>query len=194
MSLALEGFQVYGSDISRKEITFAQKEASRRGLNIEYQIADCKNLSKVFSQKFDAIIAMDNAMPHLLCEENFIVALKSIYNQLKDNGVFLASLRNYNEILKTKPINAYPPRRKYTSSATYTILKMWNWEGDICTSDQYVIEDTKNEHRIYYNTYKQWAITKETLLTICKKIPFRQIYWLSESDTNYYQPILCLVK
>ncbi len=194
MSLALEGFQVYGSDISHKEILFAKKEASRRGLDIEYQIADCKNLSETFSQKFDAIIAMDNAMPHLLSEKNFVAALKSIYNQLNDNGVFLASFRNYDEILKTKPISAYPPRRKYTSTATYTILKMWNWENDICTSDQYVIEDTKNDHRIYYNTYKQWAITKEALFAICKKIPFRQIYWLLESETNYYQPIVCLVK
>lgn len=194
MSLALEGFQVYGSDISHGEIAFAKKESIRRGLDIEYQVADCKKLKETFLQKFDAIIAMDNAMPHLLSEENFTVALKSIYDQLNDNGVFLASFRNYDEILKMKPTMAYPPRRKYTSSAVYTILKMWNWEEDICTSEQYVIEDTQNDHHIYYQTYKQWAVTKETIFAICNKTSFQKKYWLLESDTDYYQPILCLIK
>ena len=44
-------------------------------------------LSDTFAEKFDIVIAMDNALPHMLSSNDLEKAIKSIANQIKRNGI-----------------------------------------------------------------------------------------------------------
>lgn len=194
ISLALEGFVVTGSDLSQNELDFAIEEAKKRNLNIQFIQADCRYLENSINQKFDAIISIDSALPHLLTRENFLLAFQSIYNCLNEGGVFLSSYRDYDTLLKTKPNMAYPVRFNYENGIDYTILRKWSWEGEYIFSKQYVIADSPSESKLYTNVYKQWAITKNELLQIANETKYSECYWLSVEESGFTQPMLCLVK
>lgn len=195
ISLAKKSYIVYGSDISQKELDVAEKESKRLGLDINYYLADCRDLQSVFKDKFDAIISMDSALPHLLTESNFRLAFNSIYMQLNKGGVFLASFRDYENMIQNQTLWAYPPRYKKTEKKDIVVVRYFEWNDDICESHQYYIENDKNSFpKLYYNKYKQWAITKDKILNIIEGVPFSKCFWLLPSDTKFYQPILCAIK
>jgi 2-polyprenyl-3-methyl-5-hydroxy-6-metoxy-1,4-benzoquinol methylase len=194
ISLARSGYIVYGSDISQAELDIAIEETKSRNLQIEYRQADCRYLENVFSFQFDAIISIDNALSHLLSEYDYITAFKSIYDRLHVGGIFLASYRDYNSMLEKKPDWAYAPRVKWEGKKSYVTVRNFEWVDDICISHQYFIENDNGQTKLFYNTYKQWAITREKLSEFAKKLPFSKIEWLLPHETDFYQPILCLIK
>ena len=194
ISLSKEGLEVTGSDISKNELSFAKTEASKRSLNIDFQEADCRYLELVFRKKFDAIISIDNALPHLMTRENFILTFQSIYQRLNKGGIFLSSYRDYEDLLKTKPNMAYPVRFASENNKEYTIIRKWHWDGNIINSKQYVIVDEPSESKLLTSDFKQWAITKNELITIAEETKYSEIYWLLPEDSRFTQPLLCLIK
>lgn len=194
ISLAQEGFCVTGSDLSRNELNFAREEAKKRGLSVTFIQTDCRYLENSISQKFDAVISIDSALPHLLTRENFLLAFQSIYERLNLGGVFISSYRDYEALLKSKPLMAYPVRFNSEAGVDYTILRKWKWEGEYIFSKQYVIADSPSESKLYTNTYMQWAITKSELIELASKTKYSECYWLLPEESGFTQPVLCLVK
>ena len=195
ISLAKADLNVVGSDISSKELDIARKESEKRNLKIPYFVADCRKLEDTFKQQFDAIISIDSALNHLLCQEDITTALRSIYNRLFTGGIFIASFRDYDEMLKQKPIWAYPTRYHMTSNGSAIILRHLTWNNSICTSNQFYIDIPKDEQpKLFHNTYKQWAITRSELLSISRNVPFSKAFWLSPEESGFYQQIFCAIK
>lgn len=195
ISLAKVGLNVVGSDISSKELDIARKESENRNLRIPYFVADCRKLEDTFEQQFDAIISIDSALNHLLCQEDITTALRSIYDRLFTGGIFIASFRNYDEMLKQKPMWAYPTRYHITSSGSAIILRHLTWDDSICTSNQFYIDIPKDKQpKLFHNTYKQWAITRSELLSIACNVPFSKTFWLSPEESGFYQQVFCAIK
>jgi hypothetical protein len=69
-ALAMLGFTVEGSDISTGSIQRVRREASLRGLKAEFRNDDMRILSTAPRNAYDAVIAMDNALPHPQCDED----------------------------------------------------------------------------------------------------------------------------
>jgi len=78
LGLAGLGFEVTGSDISGAAINRAGEEAARRGIRLPCLIADLRSLP-VRSATFDAVIACDNAVPHLLSEDEIHQAFRDAF-------------------------------------------------------------------------------------------------------------------
>ena len=194
MALAKLGYQVTGSDISKGELQWAKSETLRRGLSVEYIYADCRNLEDYIEQQFDAVISIDSALPHLVSQENFLKAFKSIYNRLNCGGIFVSSYRDYAKLINQHPNMAYPVRFRKKDNNEYTILRRWDWDENIIYSRQYVIEETDTAARLLTAKYTQWAVTKEDLFPIAKDAGFTKRYWLLPEESGFSQPILCLVK
>lgn len=57
----------------------AGKEAAARGLDISFNIIDMRELSKKYDLAFDIVIAADNSIPHLLTDEDVLLALHEFY-------------------------------------------------------------------------------------------------------------------
>ena len=80
IGLACLGYSVTASDISSGEIAEAKARAKNNNVKIRFENADFCALSKTFTELFDIIIAMDNALPHMLSSEDLERAIKSIIN------------------------------------------------------------------------------------------------------------------
>ena len=66
IGIASLGYCVTASDISDGELAQARKRAEENGVTVSFANADFCALGDTFSEKFDIVIAMDNALPHML--------------------------------------------------------------------------------------------------------------------------------
>lgn len=102
ISLAIEGYNVTGSDISAGMLQKAKEKAIQFNLNVRLLESDFCQLEKSISERYDAVICMTNSLSHLLSERDIKRALSSMYDRLNCNGIILIELINYDELLKTK--------------------------------------------------------------------------------------------
>jgi SAM-dependent methyltransferase len=128
LGLAALGFQVTGSDISPGAVHRAGAEAARRGIRLPCVIADVRALP-VRSATFDAVIACDNALPHLLSEGEIHQALQECLRCLRPNGGCVISMRDY----QTPPSPGTVETRDYGdrtwSGRACRLSQIWRWHG-----------------------------------------------------------------
>jgi 2-polyprenyl-3-methyl-5-hydroxy-6-metoxy-1,4-benzoquinol methylase len=192
IGLAALGYRVTGSDISEMELSEARRRASGNGVQIPFVTADFRELSQVFREPFDLVIAMDNALPHMLSQEALRAAVQSITGQLRDGGIFVASIRDYDTLLRSKPPYS-PPYIHKTAKGQRVSFQTWDWEGDCYRLTQYIIDDEET-----LNTTKficQYRATRrEELTTLLHFFGCSQVQWLSPEESGFYQPIVIAKK
>src|SRR5207248_8412433 len=78
---------------------------------------------------FDAVIACDNALPHLQADADLRRAAENALAKLRSGGVFLASTRDYDEITKERP-RVTPPRVYDDPAGRRVVFQVWDWFAD----------------------------------------------------------------
>jgi 2-polyprenyl-3-methyl-5-hydroxy-6-metoxy-1,4-benzoquinol methylase len=104
LGLAKLGFRITGADVSARAVQRARSEAAAPKLHIPFYVADMRNLDEMPTAGFDAVICMDNTLPHLLCEADLTQAAGQFRTKLRIGGTFVASVRDYDEILSQHPV------------------------------------------------------------------------------------------
>ena len=188
IGLAALGYNVTASDISENAIAEAKKRAFDRGLRIQFEKADFCALSECFDAQFDIVIALDNALPHMLTRPDLESAVKSISAQTKENGIFVASIRDYDALLADKPPYS-PPYIHKTESGKRVSFQVWEWEGENYRLTQYIIDD-ECELKINKFECEYRATRRDELTGILYSSGFRHVVWLFPEATGFYQPIV----
>lgn len=188
IGIAELGYKVTASDISDGEIEEARARASNAGVDIRFVNADFCALSEVFSEKFDIVIAMDNALPHILTSKDLDRAVKSIASQIKGNGIFVGSIRDYDALLQDKPPYS-PPYIHETEKGKRISFQTWVWNDDRYKLTQYIIEDEEtleiNKFECEYRATRREELTALFIANGCK-----EVIWLFPEETGFYQPII----
>lgn len=188
IGLARLGYSVTASDISDGALDEARKRAEEAGLRICFEHADFCSLSDVFAEQFEIVMAMDNALPHMLSAQELGRAIRSIANRLKDNGLFIGSIRDYDALLQTKPPYS-PPYIHKTRDGQRVSFQTWQWEGEHYRLMQYIIDDgaelTVSKFACEYRATRREEITRLFLACGC-----REVKWLFPEETDFYQPIV----
>ncbi|MBQ4528021.1 MAG: class I SAM-dependent methyltransferase [Clostridia bacterium] len=187
IGLAKLGYNVTASDISEAELDEAKRRAKERDAKIDFKKADFRNLSNAHSKKFDIIIAMDNALPHMLTYHDLKSAIDSIINQLESGGVFVASIRDYDSLIETKPPYS-PPYIHKTQNGKRVSFQTWDWRDNHYKLTQYIIDDESdlnvNKFECEYRAFKREELTEMLLSTGC------EVKWIFPDKTLFYQPIV----
>jgi len=188
IGLAALGYRVTASDISDGALKEARQRAAANGVQIRFGHADFRALADTFSGRFDIVIAMDNALPHMLTGGALEAAVRSMIGQTKMNGLFVASIRDYDGLLPEKPAYTQPYIHK-TKKGQHVSFQTWDWEGDHYRFTQYIIDDeeTLEIHKFdcEYRAVRREELTKLLLAGGC-----RDVAWKLPEDTGWYQPIV----
>ena len=191
IGLASLGYSVSASDISTAELAEAQKRAGEKGVDIRFVREDFRTLDQVFSQTFDIVIAMDNALPHMLTKEDLASALRSIAERLSPGGIFVASIRDYDRLLLDKPPYS-PPYIHKTADGQRVSFQTWDWEGERYRLTQYIIEDGQTLQISKFPC--EYRATRRQELTMLLQESGCRVTWKFPEDTGFYQPILVAKK
>ena len=188
IGLAALGYDITASDFSDGVLAEARERAAKNHVQIPFANADFCALSATFSSPFDIIIAMDNALPHMLTSEALESAIRSIANQIADGGMFVASIRDYDKLLMDKPPYS-PPYIHDTPSGQRVSFQTWKWDGDTYRLIQYIVDDG-DTLEISKFTCEYRATRREELTSLLTANGCRQVTWLFPEETGFYQPIV----
>lgn len=188
IGLAALGYSVTGSDISDAELAQAKIRAEQNGVAVSFEHADFCALSETFSDCFDIVICMDNALPHMLTKSALESAVKSIVNQLAPDGLFVASIRDYDALLVQKPTYS-PPYIHKTEKGQRVSFQTWQWEGENYKLIQYIIRDEGlpqiSKFACEYRAVRRQELTDLLLIHGC-----REVMWKFPEETGFYQPVV----
>lgn len=188
VGLAALGYDVTASDISDGELEQARKRAEEQGAVIRFAHADFCALSETFSEQFDIVIAMDNALPHMLSFEALKSAVTSIISRLSPGGLFIASIRDYDALLLDKPPYS-PPYIHKSGNGQRVSFQTWNWEGEHYRLIQYIIDDG-DMLQISKFSCEYRATRRSELTDLLRQAGCAEVTWLFPEETGFYQPIV----
>lgn len=96
------GFEVAGSDIDKQMIHQAKENAKKQKITAQFKVSDFRNLDKIYSQTFDAVLCIGNSISHITTEKDLQKSLGQMYSILNKDGTLVLHLRNYEKMLKYK--------------------------------------------------------------------------------------------
>ncbi|MBE6969446.1 MAG: class I SAM-dependent methyltransferase [Ruminococcaceae bacterium] len=192
IGLAALGYDVTASDISLGELAEAKERAEKNHVHIRFEQADFRALKECFPEPFDIVIAMDNALPHMLSADDLASAVESIAGQLAPGGLFVASIRDYDALLADKPPYS-PPYIHKTEKGQRVSFQTWHWNGDHYRLVQYIIDDGESlqvgKFECEYRATRREELTR--LLNACG---CSSVVWKFPEESGFYQPIVVAKK
>lgn len=190
IALARRGHRVTGSDLSQVAVGRAAREAALRGLQLPTAAADMRHLPFA-DAVFDVVVCADNALPHLLTEEDVRVALAEMRRVLSDGGLLILSTRPYDDILRSRPVST-PPQLARTPDGRAVTFQLWDWHED---GERYDLElfqllpDGDDWHvKVRRTTY--WALTRHRLTGFVTEAGFTGPEWAAPEASGFFQPVL----
>ncbi|MGA2216677.1 MAG: class I SAM-dependent methyltransferase [Terracidiphilus sp.] len=192
IGLAMMGHQVVALDLSAAAIHRAQLEAQQRNLTIRFFVSDMTSLREIAETGFDVVMAMDNALPHL-SEIQLRQAVTAIASKLKPNGLFLASIRDYDTLIRERPAIQKPAF--YGASGNRRIVhQVWDWaegaEDARYEMHLYITAQSDHEWKTSHFVSKYRCLLRPELSTVLSSAGFKDVQWLDPAESGFYQPIV----
>jgi glycine/sarcosine N-methyltransferase len=193
LGLAQRGHILVGSDSSRAAVARASTEAKLRNLDVTFHVADMRTLSTVPEAGFDAVLIADNALPHLLLQSDLEHAVVEMAAKLKDSGILLATIRDYDQLISTRP-TTQPPAFYEQEGRRRFVHQVWRWEEEQYELHLYLTLQTESEWRVKHFVSRYRALQRQELNSALQSAGFTNIQWLEPGSTSFYQPIVVATK
>jgi SAM-dependent methyltransferase len=187
LGLAAKGYQLSASDLSAGAIARLAKEAAARNLTLRAYVDDLRSLAGAKSESMDAVIACDNSLPHLLSDEELLLAFQSALRVLRPGGIGVYSVRDYALIPRTSP-SVRPHGLHYDGGSRFMATQVWEWEGDQYALRMYLTRESAEGDcttRVLVTRY--YAVTIARLIMLMREAGFESI---ERFDDVLFQPII----
>ena len=188
IGLARCGFAVTASDISSGAIKRAQAETARLGVEVDLSVCDMRQAHSHHGSGFDAVISCDNSLPHLLTDQDLLIALKEMLSCLSPGGGCVISVRDYEREERGKNL-VKPYGVRSTNDFRYLLFQVWDFSGEYYDLTFYIIEENVStmEVRTHAMRSRYYAISTDKLLDLMSEAGFEGV---KRIDDVYFQPIL----
>ena len=191
IGLALEGRAVVGRDLSRALIERAKAEAGRLGAEVRFEEGDMRVERPEDAGKFGVVISFDNALPHSSEDAELLGALRAARAALRDGGRFLASIRDYDALLESRPVMD-PPRVLGRRPHRRIVMQLWQWATD---DEHYDLEHLLlREHEGEWTTTTRRAtyrvLRRDILSGLAREAGFTSVRWILPEDSAFHQPVM----
>lgn len=187
LGLLRRGYRVSASDVSPRAIERLRTELSRRGLSAEVFVDDIRSLTHVSPASMAAVIACDNAIPHLLSDAEIENAFKSCHRVLRPGGIAVFSVRDYAAIERTNPdVRPYGIQRH--EGRRFLAVQVWEWDGEQYDLRMYLTSESVDgvcETRVLTSRY--YAISIAKLRELMTSAGFVDV---ERRDGVFFQPLV----
>jgi hypothetical protein len=104
--------------------------------------------------------------------------------------VLLASIRDYDELLRERP-SGDPPRRFATEDGERIVFQVWDWLCDDRYSVRhFIVESNHGCWRVSERNTTYRALTRAALSDALRRAGFEDVVWRMPQETGYYQPVV----
>jgi len=190
LGLAKLGFQMTACDLSSLAVERTRKEAEARGLSVRTFVADMLDLTEIRDGDFDAVICMDNALPHLDSEDQLLQGVAQMRRKLRPGALLMASIRDYDGMAREKPV-VQEPNFYSDENGRRIVHQVWDWLDDRrYTFHLYITREIQDgwESQHYVSNYR--SVMRDELSQILTKSGFAGCRWILADESGFYQPIV----
>jgi SAM-dependent methyltransferase len=194
IGLALLGQRVHATDLSPEAVGRAAREAARFGVSLTLGVADVRALPDHVQGAFDAAIACDNSLPHLLTDDDLRRGVAGMAGALRSGGLFLASTRDYDTLARERP--AATPVRVLAGLPRRVVFQVWDWSADGRTYHvhQFILKDEGGGWRTAHHAGQYRALRRDELTGALRGAGLGDIRWYTPEESGYYQPVVTAPK
>jgi SAM-dependent methyltransferase len=186
LGLAALGHRVTASDLSPGAVARARSEAAARGLGIAFSVADMRAAHEHHGGGWDVVLCADNALPHLLTDDEILAALRQFHACTRPGGLCLVSVRDYAASAHDDEVQPYGLREE--NGVRFIVLQHRAWDGDHYDLTFYIVEDRGGDTATTHAFRSRYhAITTERLLELMRAAGFAHAERL---DGAFFQPLL----
>ena len=107
IGLAALGHRVVGSDTSARAVARAARECAADGVPARFVVADMRALP-LDDRCVDVVVCADNALPHLLADDDVLLALAEMRRVLRPGGTAVVTTRDYDRLVLDRPSGTLP--------------------------------------------------------------------------------------
>lgn len=188
LPLAGHGYEVVARDLSSLAIARLGREAASRNLGIDAAPADMRSVGSSVHGLFDAVISLDNSIPHLLNDEAIVETLRGFVQLLAPNGVVLLSVRDYEAVDHTAP-SARPYGDRTRAGRRFRLTQHWEWIDPHHYETTMQVEEFRAAGwcEVLRTTAQYYAVPLNHLLTLMGQAGLRGE---RIEGTQFFQPIL----
>jgi SAM-dependent methyltransferase len=187
LGLAQLGYRLTASDLSSAEVERAKQEAGRRNLTLYFSVADMRRVYDHHRQQFDLVIACDNAVPHLLTDEDILAVFQQFYRCTHPGGGCLISVRDYDKE-ERGGVQVKPYGLRVEGQTRYLLFQVWEFQGSIYDLAIYFVEDRGGSDCVtHVMRTKYYAVGPDKLIQLMTRAGFRQVQRL---DDRFFQPVI----
>lgn len=193
IGLALHGHHVNATDLSPAAVERAEREARDLGVSISFGVADVRTLNQQIQGTFDAVIACDNSLPHLLTDDDLQKGIHEMAARLRPGGLFLATIRDYDALVNERP--ASTPVRIISGPPRRVTFQVWDWspEGKSYQVHQFIVVE-ETGWRLIHKAGEYRALLRDELTQKMRQAGLEEIRWQPPVETGYYQPTVTALK
>lgn len=188
IGLAMRGYSVTASDLSEKEIERARQEARRNSVLIDFSVCDMRHANSHHGTGFDIVLSGDNSLPHLLTDEDLLLALREMFACLAPGGGTIITVRDYENEERGKNL-VKPYGIRIENGKRYLLFQVWDFEGEHYDLAFFFVEENlvSGEVATRVMRSKYYAISTEKLCVLMRQAGFENVRRI---DGVFYQPIL----
>jgi hypothetical protein len=161
----------------------AAREASDRGLAVRFSVADMRQLAAHHRELFDLVIACDNAVPHLLTDEDLLAAFGQFLACTRPGGGCLITVRDYDDREDRAGVPVKPYGVRHEDGVRYLIWQVWEFRGPVYDLSMYFVADRGGPDcttRVMRSRY--YAVGTDKLLELMRQAGFVQPILLGRRD------------
>jgi glycine/sarcosine N-methyltransferase len=149
------------------------------------------DLMRIPGHEFDAVLCLDNALPHFGNDEELARAAKQIRSKLRMGGIFMASIRDYDGDLSGEKPVVKGPFFYRDEGGRRIVHQIRDWiDGRRYTFHLYITREIASgwESHHYASVYR--AILRDELTSIVQTAGFTSVNWMQPDYSGFYQPLL----
>jgi SAM-dependent methyltransferase len=181
------GYDVTASDLSPGAVRRLRDEAARRGLAIDARPADMRAAWDAHGRTFHVVLCADNALPHLLTDDDILQALRQLWRCTAPDGICLVSVRDYESIdLHAQRLNPHGLRE--ADGARWILFQLWDPHPPLYDTTMYIVEDRAGETRTHTMRSTYYALPLPRRLEVMREAGFDDVRRLE--DGAFYQALV----
>jgi glycine/sarcosine N-methyltransferase len=188
MGLAAKGYTVHACDISPQMVEECVRQAEEHGLVLSRQVADLRTLDDDVKGTFDCTIVF-NGFPHLKTDEELQTSCNAVYNTLRKDGLLVASIRDYDSMLKDQP-SGYAPRHKSGPHGERITFQKWDWEEGLHHVRYFTLDERDGQWSVKEVVSSYRPLRRSVLTKALQQAGFEDILWLMPEESGFEQPIV----
>lgn len=181
LALASRGFQVTASDLSPDVVARARREAKARDLEIKFSVCDMREAHLKHGGGFEVVLCAGNSLPHLLSDDEILIALESMYACLDPGGGCIITMRQYDReergtgIFKPFGVREEGDRR-------FIVFQVWDFIGERYKFAMYFLEEQKKTGEISTHVMhsEYYAVSPKKVLDLMQQAGLERVQRLDD--------------